>query len=48
MSEHVLLTAEEAGAGFAASVALANIYSGLEISSSQALTDIGVTLYDQI
>ena len=47
MSEHVLLTAEEAGAGFAASVALANNYSGLEISSSQALTDIGVTFQDK-
>jgi NAD(P)-dependent dehydrogenase (short-subunit alcohol dehydrogenase family) len=47
MSEHVLLTADEAGAGFAASVALANNYSGLEISSSQALTDIGVTFQDK-
>jgi NAD(P)-dependent dehydrogenase (short-subunit alcohol dehydrogenase family) len=42
MSEHVLLTVEEAGAGFAASVALAHHYSGLETSSSQALTDIGI------
>jgi NAD(P)-dependent dehydrogenase (short-subunit alcohol dehydrogenase family) len=47
MSEHVLLTVEEAGAGFAASVALANNYSGLETSSSQALTDIGVVFQDQ-
>lgn len=47
MSEHVLLTVEEAGAGFAASVALAHNYSGLETSSSQALTDIGVVFQEQ-
>lgn len=43
MNEHVLLSVEEAGAGFAASVANADIYNGLEISSIQALIDIGVS-----
>ncbi len=43
MNEHVLLSVKEAGAGFAASVANANIYNGLEISSIQALIDIGVS-----
>lgn len=47
MSEHLLLSVEEAGAGFAASVALANNYSGLETSSSQALTDIGIVYQNQ-
>ena len=44
MNEAVLLSAEEAGAGFAASVALADRYRGLETSSIQALTDAGITL----
>lgn len=44
MNEYVLLSVEEAGAGFAASVANANIYNGLEISSIQALMDIGVSI----
>lgn len=47
MTEHVLLSVEEAGAGFAASVALADNYSGLEISSSQTLTDIGIVYQNQ-
>lgn len=47
MTEHVLLSVEEAGAGFAASVALADNYSGLETSSSQALTDIGIAYQKQ-
>jgi NAD(P)-dependent dehydrogenase (short-subunit alcohol dehydrogenase family) len=44
MNEYVLLSVEEAGAGFAASVANADIYNGLEISSIQALMDIGVSI----
>lgn len=44
MSENVMLTAEEAGAGFAASVALSSRYRGLEISSIQALTDAGIPI----
>lgn len=44
MNENVLLTVEEAGAGFAASVALASKYRGLEIGSIQALMDIGVSI----
>lgn len=47
MSEHVLITVEEAGAGFAASVALASQYRGLEISSSQALTDAKIAIQEQ-
>lgn len=44
MSESVLITAEEAGAGFAASVALAEQYRGLEIGSIQALMDAEISL----
>ncbi len=44
MSENLLLTAEEAGAGFAASVALAGQYRGLEIGSIQALMDAGINI----
>lgn len=47
MSENVLLTAEQAGAGFAASVAIASRYRGLEIGSIQALKDIGVAIEDR-
>jgi NAD(P)-dependent dehydrogenase (short-subunit alcohol dehydrogenase family) len=47
MSENVLLSAEEAGAGFAASVAIASRYIGLEIGSIQALKDVGVTFQEQ-
>lgn len=44
MSEKMLLSAEEAGAGFAASVALAHQYRGLEISSIQALMDARISI----
>lgn len=44
MNEYVLLRVEEAGAGFAASVVNAENYNGLEISSIQALIDIGVSI----
>lgn len=47
MSENVLLTAEEAGAGFAASVALAGQYRGLEIGSIQALMDAGISIAEK-
>lgn len=42
MNEKHLLDAETAGAGFAASVALAEQYRGKEISSIQALIDAGI------
>jgi NAD(P)-dependent dehydrogenase (short-subunit alcohol dehydrogenase family) len=42
MSEKMLLTVEQAGAGFAASIALAEKYNALETSSIQALVDIGI------
>lgn len=44
MSEKMLLTMEQAGAGFAASIALAEKYNGMEISSMQALIDIGIDI----
>jgi len=44
MSEKMLLTMEQAGAGFAASIALAEKYNGMEISSIQALIDIGINI----
>lgn len=44
MNKAVQLSAEEAGAGFAASLALAEKYHGQEVSSIQALNDIGVRL----
>lgn len=44
MSENVLLTAEEAGAGFAASIVFAERYRGLEIGSIQALMDAGISI----
>jgi hypothetical protein len=37
-----VLSVEAAGAGFAAAVALAQLYAGQEISSSQALIDAGI------
>lgn len=40
----VALPVEAAGAGFAAAVAMAERYAGQEISSSQALSDAGITL----
>lgn len=39
-----VLSVEEAGAGFAAAIALAERYGGQEISSSQALIDAGIAL----
>lgn len=42
MSEQMLLTAEQAGTGFAAAIAMAEKYDGLEISSMQALIDCGI------
>ena len=44
MSENALISAEAAGAGFAAAAALAGQYRGSEISSFQALADAGVKL----
>lgn len=44
MSKEVQLTAEEAGAGFAASVALAERFRGQEISSFAALSAIGISV----
>ena len=46
MSEKLLLTVEQAGAGFAASIALSDRYNGLEVSSIQALIDIGIHIED--
>lgn len=47
MSKNMILSIEEAGAGFAASVALAPKYRGLEIGSVQVLKDIGISLNDE-
>jgi NAD(P)-dependent dehydrogenase (short-subunit alcohol dehydrogenase family) len=44
MNKAVLLTPEEAGVGFAASIALASKYHGSETSSIQVLRDIGIGL----
>lgn len=44
MNEKFLLSSEEAGAGIAASIALANIYNGQEIGSIQALNDAGINI----
>lgn len=44
LSKEALLTAEEAGAGFAASVALADKFRGQEISSFAALNAIGIAI----
>ncbi len=44
MSEEAQLTAEEAGAGFAAAVALADRFRGQEISSFAALSTVGITV----
>ena len=44
MSEKMMLTVEQAGAGFAASIALSEKYNTLEISSIQALIDIGINI----
>jgi NAD(P)-dependent dehydrogenase (short-subunit alcohol dehydrogenase family) len=42
MNKSALLTPEEAGVGFAASIALASKYHGTETSSIQVLRDIGI------
>lgn len=47
MNEQMILSPEEAGAGFAASVANARFYHGLETSSIQALKDAGITAGEQ-
>ena len=47
MNKSVLITVEEAGAGFAASIALASRYNALEIGSIQALTDAGIQVQEQ-
>jgi len=44
MSESAAISVEAAGAGYAAAVAQADRYEGLEISSFQALTDIGIEI----
>ena len=44
MSEKMLLTVEQAGAGFAASIALSEKYNTTEVSSIQALIDIGINI----
>jgi NAD(P)-dependent dehydrogenase (short-subunit alcohol dehydrogenase family) len=44
MSEKMLLTVEQAGAGFAAAVASAEKYNGMEISSIQALIDVNINI----
>lgn len=44
MSESAAISVEAAGAGYAAAVAMAEKYRGLEISSFQALTDIGIEI----
>jgi NAD(P)-dependent dehydrogenase (short-subunit alcohol dehydrogenase family) len=44
MNRAALLTAEAAGTGFAASIALASRYDGQETSSIQVLRDIGIVL----
>jgi NAD(P)-dependent dehydrogenase (short-subunit alcohol dehydrogenase family) len=43
MNASVYISIEEAGAGFAAAVALADKYEGQEISSMQALADAGIS-----
>lgn len=44
MTESAAISVEAAGAGYAAAVAMADKYRGLEISSFQALTDIGIEI----
>lgn len=47
MNKGMLIGVEEAGAGFAASVALATKYNGLEISSIQALMDASIEIQEE-
>lgn len=43
MNKAMILAPSEAGAGFAASIALAEQYNGMEVSSIQALIDCGIS-----
>lgn len=47
MNKNALISVEEAGAGFAAAVALADKYNGTETSSIQALIDVGIEIQDE-
>lgn len=47
MSENALLSVEAAGAGFAAAVAMAERYRGLETASVQALIDSEITMEEE-
>jgi NAD(P)-dependent dehydrogenase (short-subunit alcohol dehydrogenase family) len=46
MNRGALMSVEAAGAGFAAAIAMAERYAGQEISSSQALVDVGIVVPD--
>ncbi|MDW7675519.1 MAG: SDR family oxidoreductase [Bacillota bacterium] len=46
MSENQIISAEAAGAGFAAAIALADKFNGQEIGSTQALHVAGINIYD--
>jgi hypothetical protein len=48
MNRGAMLSVEAAGAGFAAAVALAALYAGQEISSSQALIDAGIDIPEDV
>ena len=48
LNRGALLSVEAAGAGFAAAVAMAARYAGQEISSSQALVDVGIAVPDEV
>ncbi len=47
MNKGAVVSVESAGAGFAASVAMAKRYAGQEISSTQALIDAGIEIPDE-
>lgn len=47
MSKKMILSVEEAGAGFAGSIALAPKYEGLEIGSIQVLMDMGISISEK-
>ena len=44
LTRSTLISVEAAGAGFAAAIAMADRYTGQEISSTQAMVDAGITL----
>ncbi len=48
MSESAAISVDAAGAGYAAAVAMADKYRGLEISSFQALADIGIEIKAEV